>query len=162
MTIKLRIRRHPEADVTFDIPDGASVIICENGDVEVTLADGTTRPHMVAGVENHEAEALIKDGPVSCYSVKAKTTGQGKPPEIGGYADVFTNIHEPDPTDPEVRPLVRMARVTNTKDPNPETTRNRKVEIELELSESEIERIKKHEHRNSFTFRLVDANGRRL
>ena len=163
MTIKLRIRRHPEADATFDIPDGASVVIGENGDVEVSLPNSPPKTtHRPVDVAKHEAEAQIKDGPISRYVVEAWTTGHGKPPEIGGFADVFTNIHEPDPTDPEVRPLVRIGRVTNTKDPNPGTTNNRTVEIELELSQAEIERLKMHEHRKSFTFRPVNANGQRL
>lgn len=161
MSITLRLRRH-EADATFEIPDGASVVISENGDVEVSLSTAATTTRRDVDVARYETEAQIKVGHVSRYTVKASTTGHGKPPEIGGFADVFTNIHEPDPTDPEVRPLVRIAHVTNTHDPNPETTRNRKVEIELELSQSELERIKLHEHRNSFTFRPVDSDGRRI
>ena len=35
MPIKLHIRRHTEADATFEIPDGASVVISANGDKEL-------------------------------------------------------------------------------------------------------------------------------
>ena len=166
MSIKLRVCRYPqaapEADSTREIPDGSLVVISEYGDVEVTVPQITTATRQEADQAKYEAEAQVKDGPVSRYSVLASTTAHGRPPEAGGYADVLTNIHEPDPTAPEVRPLVRIARVTNTNDPNPEKRRNRKVELELELSQSEIQRIQGHEHRNSFTFRPVDANGNKI
>lgn len=139
MTTTLRIRHPYGEDTTYKIPQGSSVTIMANGDVEILIAP----------------QELQKTGAVSAYSIIAATTGHGSPPAIGSYIDVFTNIHEPDPTDPEVRLLVNCARVINTQDPNPATTKNRKVEIELELCASEIEQIQINEFRNSFTFRPV-------
>mgnify|MGYP000718721737 CR=1 FL=1 len=88
--------------------------------------------------------------------ISANTTGQGNPPAVGALADIFVNIRDIDPTDPEVRPLVRSALVTKAIDPNPSTTNNREVHLELELTPDEIELIKQHEHRRSFTFSPVD------
>ena len=153
MAINLRIIHDSAAGTTISVPDGSNVTISPNGDVDVSVPDSPP---------DYDAESRIKSGPTSRYTISASTTGHGRPPEIGGFADIFTNIHEPDPTDPEVRPLVRIGAVTNTKDPKPETTNNRKVEIELELSQAEIDRIQLHEHRQSFTFRPVDADGRRV
>ena len=75
---------------------------------------------------------------------------------MGAFADIFVNIHDTDPTDPEVRSLVRGAKVTKAIDPNPSTTNNREVQLELELTQAEIDLIKQPEHRHSFTFRPVD------
>lgn len=154
MGITLRIRRRDGNDTTVAIPDGSSVEIAPNGDIDICVDHCDALP-------DYDAIALGRSGKVSRYSVSASTTGHGKPPETGGYADIFTNIHDADPTDPEVRPLVRGALVTNTTDPDPSSRRNRKVQIELELSESEIDRIQLHEHRNSFTFRPVDSTSRK-
>lgn len=150
MPTTLRIRHKTGADTTFSIPDGSTVTIAPNGDVCICLPvdDAST---------DYEAASRIRFGTKSRYTVSASTTGYGKPPDVGGWADIFTNIHDSDPTDPEVRPLVRNALVTDTRDPNPNTTRCRKVEIQLELTQAEIERIQCHEHRNSFTFRPADS-----
>lgn len=148
MAHTLRIRRDNRPDTVIAIPDGSSVTIAPNGDVDVSVG-ACVMP------TDYDAVARIRSGPVSRYTVSAWTTGHGKPPAVGGCADIFTNIHDVDPTDPELRPMVVGALVTSVTDPNPKTTRNRRVEIELELTQAEIDRIQLHEHRNSFTFSPV-------
>jgi hypothetical protein len=90
------------------------------------------------------------------YSILAGTTGYGKPPAVGALADIFVNIHDTEPTGPEVRPLARGAKVAKVIDPNPSTTNGREVQLELQLTQAEIDLIKEHEHRHSFTFHPAD------
>ena len=102
--------------------------------------------------KDYESLAHVKTGDVSRYSVEPWTTGFGKPPTIGTRVDIFVNIHVLDPTDPEVRPVVRGAIVTKTNDSAKDTTNNRQVTIEMELTRSEVDRLASYNHLDSFTF----------
>jgi predicted Ser/Thr protein kinase len=108
-------------------------------------------------IVDHNATAFIRSGPVSRYTVSASNT-LGRSPVVGGHVDIFTSIPSQNkPADPEVRPLIRGARVTNATDPNPATTIKREITIELELTQAEIDRIKEHEHRG-LTFMPLDVH----
>jgi predicted Ser/Thr protein kinase len=125
------------------------------GKVISVLWRGTAAP--VQASAEHPTMAPKRIGPWSRYIVSAYTTGHGKPPSVGAFTDISVNIHDPDPTDPEVRRLIRGAKVTKAIDPNPSTTNNREVQLELELTQAEIDLIKQHEHRRSFTFAPIEV-----
>jgi hypothetical protein len=108
-------------------------------------------------IVDHNATAFIRSGPVTRYTVSASTTF-GRPPVVGGHVDIFTHIPSKNKAkDPEVRPLVRGARVLNLTDPNPATTIKRDITIELELTQAEMDRIKEREHRG-LTFTPSDIH----
>ena len=94
--------------------------------------------------------------PLTRYSIEANTTGYGHAPQVGSRIDLLVNIHVPDPTDPEVRPVVRNALVTATHDSGQDVTVSRDVTIELQLTDAEIQLIKSYEPLHAFTFRPVD------
>jgi hypothetical protein len=116
---------------------------------------------------DYEAEALIRSGHESFYQVLARTGGDGGVPEKGGFADIFANIPCSRPSDTEVRPLVRGAKVVSVNDVEPTVSNFRMVYLGLELTQAEVHRIELHENRHPFTTapsaediatRIVDHN----
>lgn len=120
----------------------------------------TTAPsaaNIGALIVDHNATAFIRSGPVTRYTLSATTTF-GRPPVVGGYVDIFTDIPSKNkPTEPEVRPLIRGARVLNLTDPNPVTAIKREITMELEITQAELDRINEHEHRG-LTFTPLDVH----
>jgi hypothetical protein len=86
------------------------------------------------------------------YAIKVWITGNGNSPKKGDWIDINVCLHEFDPLDPNVVPLLRDVRVVGTNDDHPESTLNRSIAIELELTQIEIDRLRFNESRNSFTF----------
>jgi hypothetical protein len=106
----------------------------------------------VAILMQQERLALSKVGPVIQYAIKVWITGNGNSPKKGDWIDINVCLHEFDPLDPNVVPLLRDVRVVGTNDDHPESTLNRSIAIELELTQIEIDRLRFNESRNSFTF----------
>ena len=114
---------------------------------------GTPQALVPAPIE--KAAALNRTGPVFPYTISGRTTG-GKPLEVGGFADVIVTIHGADPSNPEVRPIVRGAKVTKITDNDSSISNYRLVDLELELTQAEVDLIKLHAYRRSFSFAPVD------
>ena len=106
----------------------------------------------VAILMQQERLALSKVGPVIQYAIKVWTTGNGNSLNKGDWIDINVCLHEFDPLDPNVVPLLRNVRVVGITDDHPESTLNRLIAIELELTQIEIDRLRSNESRNSFTF----------
>lgn len=106
----------------------------------------------VAILMQQERLALSKVGPVVRYTIKVLTTGDGTSPKPGDWIDINVCLHEFDPFNPDVVPLLRTVRVVGTTDDRPENTLNRLIAIELELTQIETDRVRFHESRNLFTF----------
>ena len=115
----------------------------------------TPRPS-AQSTTDHVVVALIRSGPLFPITISARTSG-GEPQAVGGLVDLFVNIHGSDPSDTEVRPLVRGAKVTKITDSDPTISNYRLVELELELTQTEVDLIKLHAFRHSFTFRPAEA-----
>lgn len=114
----------------------------------------TRQASMPAFIE--KAAALNRTGPVFPYTISGRTTG-GKPLEVGGFADVIVKFHGAGPSQSEVLPIVRGAKVTKITDNDPSISNNRLVDIELELTQAEVDLTKLHAYRHSFYFARVGA-----
>jgi hypothetical protein len=114
----------------------------------------TRQASMPALIE--KAAALNRTGPVFPYTISGRTTG-GKPLEVGGFADVIVKFHGAGPSQSEVLPIVRGAKVTKITDNDPSISNNRLVDIELELTQAEVDLTKLHAYRHSFYFARVGA-----
>jgi hypothetical protein len=106
----------------------------------------------VAILMQQERLALTKVGPAIQYAIKVWTTGNGNSLKKGDWIDINVCLHEFDPLDPNVVPLLRDVRVVGITDDHPESTLNRSIAIELELTQTEIDRLRSNESRKSFTF----------
>ncbi len=106
----------------------------------------------VAILMQQERLALSKVGPVIQYAIKVWTTGNGNSLNKGDWIDINVCLHELDPSNPDVVPLLRNVRVVGITDDQPESTLNRSIAIELELTQTELDRLRSNESRNSFTF----------
>jgi len=89
---------------------------------------------------DYEAEALIRSGTEVNYTVFARTKGDvGDVPVKGGFADIFANIPGSSPSDTEVRPLVRGAKVIYIRDVEPSVSNFRTLYLDLRLTQAELE-----------------------
>jgi hypothetical protein len=57
----------------------------------------------------------------------------------GGFADIFANIPGSSPSDAEVRPLVRGAKVIYIRDVEPSVSNFRTLYLDLRLTQAELE-----------------------
>ena len=109
------------------------------------------QPSAQAAINN---EAPIRTGPVFPYTISGRTT-VGKPLEVGGFADVIVKFHGAGPSQSEVLPIVRGAKVTKITDNDPSISND--CLVELELTQAEVDLTKLHAYRHSFYFARVDA-----
>jgi hypothetical protein len=132
--------------------------------ISVVWRGASTPVH--ASAPEYEAEALIRSGTEMNYTVLARTKRDALPVK-GGFADIFANIPGSSPSDTEVRPLVRGAKVIYISDVEPSVSNFRMLYLDLRLTVAEVHRIQLHEHRHPFTTspsaadiatRIVDHN----
>lgn len=141
MSVKLKVISGGESSV-IELPDRSQVTISESGEVTVELA---------AKEVDYEALSHMKGGPERRTTIAVTTTGH-EPPASGNRVNLTVCIHEPDPADPEVRPVAKELLLIGVNDPSPGLRRSRKVEFEIEASEVELERIEEYRKLDSFTF----------